>query len=181
MISALILTTALTSGCYTPRVVVQQAPVVVQPQVLYLVGADLRIAAAIQQQLQADPQYQQFLQWKSSQVGTAAGGSPPQVPISAPTVRAVCGRCHSGPEPKDGLTIDGSPMAADLITQSIRSIVAGRMPKQSQLSPEMKSTLYTELLSLEKEISNAQEPTPGDSVLPVPDNPGVQPSGHGPS
>ena len=63
----------------------------------------------------------------------------------------VCGKCHTGPNPKGGLTIDGeTPMSCESILESISSVASGKMPQGIKLTPEQKGQVLDELLGLRK-------------------------------
>jgi uncharacterized membrane protein len=62
-----------------------------------------------------------------------------------------CAKCHSGPTPKSGITIDGeTPMDCWQITASLRAIASDAMPKDHKIAAEVKGQAMQELLDLEQ-------------------------------
>ncbi len=181
MVDAFLALCLLGTNCNTPQVLVQQpTPLVVQqPGFFFLVGSEIRAAALVENHLRNDPLYQEFLKWRAEQQGDNSSGQ--GASATAPTVRALCSKCHSGEEPKAGLTIDGdTPMTAELITASIRAISRGKMPKNMAITSNLKSKLYSELLSLEEQNDGQENPSPSGPTDAV-DGADVQPGPYGPS
>lgn len=159
----LILTAVLGSCVNQQAVVAQQYVAPVQAaQVLYFVGAPLRVQSMVEHAKRTDPDYTEFLEFKAwkagkaqaqqqSQAMTAEGEMvPPPNPEPISHVRQHCAKCHSGDTPREFI-LDGQPgMRPQDITASIRKIVSGEMPKDHKLSREQKNLLLQELLSLEQ-------------------------------
>lgn len=106
---------------FRQRVVVQHhaAAVVAVPQVSYFVGAPVRLEALVQQALRADPQYEEFQKWKLRAPQREAIKVEPTYPL----LQAKCARCHSGDQPKGGVTLDGTrPVPAEFALTSLRML-----------------------------------------------------------
>lgn len=134
------------------------APYAYQQQVLYFVGAPLRVESMLEQAKRTDGDYQEFMQFKAWKAGAAASQmqqmtatEPPAEPKPQSYVARHCGKCHGTATPKGGYFIDGqSGIQPEAITAALRSIISGEMPKDHQLSREEKNQLLGELLSLEQ-------------------------------
>lgn len=114
---------------FRQRVVVQHhaAAVVAVPQVSYFVGAPVRLEALVQQALRADPQYEEFRQWKLRAPQREAIKVEPTYPMLA----AKCARCHSGDQPKGGVTLDGTrPVPAEVALTSLRMLRDRKGPEE---------------------------------------------------
>lgn len=159
---ALFSSNALAGDClslYRQRVVVQQAyvaPVVAQyyaaPAYLqYAVGNDIQadaVAEKIAQRLV--PKLQAMLAVPQSQVAPHAQAS------TVPFLSAKCAKCHSGPEPKGGVTLDGSqPVDDGTFRRIVAMLGTGKgIPKamagvMANLQPADKGAITEELLGLE--------------------------------
>ena len=93
-------------------------------QFYYFVGAPVRVEALVEKALRKDPRWKEFQAYKANQ-----GPQREEQGTTQPAVRSYlklnCGRCHSGPEPKAGLIIDGSaPIESETVTK-VLSWVAG--------------------------------------------------------
>lgn len=135
------------------------APYTYQQQVLYFVGAPLRVESMLEQAKRTDGDYQEFMQFKAWKAGAAsklqAMTAPDSVTPPEPTPKSYvaqhCGKCHGTATPKGGYFLDGqSGIQPGSITAALRSIISGEMPKDHQLSREEKNQLLGELLSLEQ-------------------------------
>jgi hypothetical protein len=169
VISSLILAAACGSVCQQSVVVRQKAvyavPYVAPAQVFYFVGSQIRSEAIVQKQMQEDPEYQEFLEfraWKQRQAQTAAE-APPE-PVQQNAVQRQCASCHGSAEPKGSYYLDGtSGMSAEAITKAIRMIAADKMPPPEsghRLTREEKNELLNTLLSLEANGEPPPEPEP---------------------
>lgn len=129
-------------------------------QVFYFVGAPLRAEAIVEKQKHADPEWQEFQQFKAwkkymaEQATVSQSPLPPQ-PLPQETEPAsyivqACARCHSGSTPKAGLLLDNPESIASISAETrivaMRRVLDGSMPPQSSLSPETKGDLIQELL-----------------------------------
>lgn len=117
---------------FQQRVVVHQqaAAIVSVPQVSYFVGAPIRVEALVQQALRADPEYQAFQRWKLQ--GPEAQRESLKVE-TYPLLAAKCAKCHSGDQPKGGVTLDGSkPVPADVALTSLRMLRDRKGPEQME-------------------------------------------------
>lgn len=120
------------------------------PQIYYAAGRDIeaealaqKVAKLVAAQLRAEDRL------------------PSRQQANSTILSQVCGKCHTGPNPKGGLTIDGeTPMSCESILESISSVASGKMPQGIKLTPEQKGQVLDELLALRK------KPTP---VPPVPE------------
>ena len=84
----------------------------------YFVGAPVRVEALVQKELQKDPLWKEFQAFKAFRAQQAKEGTQEQKGPVSSFLKATCGRCHSGPEPKAGLILDGSaPIAHETVTQ----------------------------------------------------------------
>ena len=134
----------LASPVQAGRCVIRQKAVVVQQQVLvpvvadyyYQVSQSLQIEALIRKAVREELRASQAEQLNQVQ------------PL--PAIAANCAKCHSGAEPKGGVTIDGiTPLTCDIAVQAQRNVLSGKMPKDHPpLSPEVKGDLLQELLDL---------------------------------
>lgn len=156
----LILTAVLGScSIHQQAVVARQYVAPVQSQVLYFVGAPLRVQSMVEHAKRTDPDYTEFLEFKAWKAGRNAQQQPqamtaeevpPPNPEPQSHVRQHCAKCHSGDTPREFI-LDGQPgMRPQDITASIRKIVSGEMPKDHKLTREQKNVLLQELLSLEQ-------------------------------
>jgi hypothetical protein len=68
-----------------------------------------------------------------------------------------CAKCHSGPTPEAGLTYDGTALECWQVTSALRQIAKRAMPKDHQLTPDVKGQIMQELLDLE-----SRSPLPGE-------------------
>lgn len=85
-----------------------------------------------------------------------------QAPRSA--VAQYCGKCHSGAEPKGGITLDGlSQLSGDQIAVSLEQIRDGAMPKDHKLPDGAASLIMDELLKLRRP-SNVPPPIPSGGL-----------------
>lgn len=165
----LIILTSLLSGCAVQQQAVVQyaAP----QQVLYFVGAPLRVQSMIELEKRTDADYQEYLQFKSWKAGRAAqsqqqqpqamteGGEslPPPNPAPQSHVHQHCSKCHATATPEGGFFLDGQPgMRPQDVTAALRAIVSGEMPKNHKLTREQKNQLLMELLSLEQTQEDEQ-------------------------
>lgn len=172
MFSAILISAAACGGgvCQQAVVVRQKAvyaapyvaPYVVAPQVSYFVGAAIRESAIVQQQLNQDPDYKDFLAFKAWKQQQAEAEQPQAMEQNA--VQQQCAMCHGTAEPKGGFYMDGSPgMSAEAITKAIRMIASDKMPPPTsghRLTREEKNALLTTLLSLEAGQSEQPPPEP---------------------
>ena len=92
-------------------------------QFYYFVGAPVRVEALVEKALRKDPRWEEFQAYKQNQAGPQKETGP------QPEVRSYlklnCGRCHSGPEPKAGLILDGSAPIESATVTKVLSWVAG--------------------------------------------------------
>jgi hypothetical protein len=85
-----------------------------------------------------------------------------QAPRSA--VAQYCGKCHSGAEPKGGITLDGlAQLSGDQIAVSLEQIRDGAMPKDHKLPDGAASLIMDELLKLRRP-SNVPPPIPSGGL-----------------
>ena len=101
MVTLLLAASLVGTNC-NQVVIRQPSSLVVQQQTpgfFFLVGSELRTAALVENYLRTNPEYREFLEWKAQQ-----GGDQPDPQPAAPTVKAMCSKCHSGDEPKGGHT-----------------------------------------------------------------------------
>lgn len=167
--TSLIITAAILSGCNVQQSVVARqyvAPAYVAPQVLYFVGAPLRVQSMIELEKRTDADYTEFLEFKAWKAGKHAQQQaqamtseevPPPNPEPISFVNQHCAKCHGTATPKGGYYIDGqSGMRPQDITAALRQIVSGEMPKGTQLTREQKNQLLGELLSLEQTQGDEQ-------------------------
>ena len=122
---------------FRQRVVVQHhaAAVVAVPQVSYFVGAPVRLEALVQQALRADPQYEEFRRWKLQGPQAQREPHPAREAIKVeptyPQLQAKCARCHSGDQPKGGVTLDGTrPVPAEVALTSLRMLRDRKGPEE---------------------------------------------------
>lgn len=172
MINALVLSMCLTgSHCKVVQRQVVVPQYAVAAQTYYFVGAPLRVESLVQQQLRADGDYQEFLEFKAWKAGKVSSQvlnqeATPAQPMTA--VKHHCARCHGKADPDGGFFLDGEPgIEATTITQAIRMIGSNKMPKDrvhSPLTREEKNELVGDLLRLE--FQPAAEP---DAELPPPE------------
>lgn len=138
---------------------------VVYPQVYYAAGKDIEAEA-----LAAKVAKLVASQLRAELTATPKGlGHPVATRQSA--LAQHCAKCHSGANPKGGITIDGvTPMRCEQILAAIRAVADGSMPKglTQVLSPQVKGQLLEELLALEHP-ADRQPPVP----IPEPDESGV--------
>jgi mono/diheme cytochrome c family protein len=87
-------------------------------------------------------EFEAFLAWRASRGQSATEANATQSSLSL--VGRNCLQCHGGPNPKGGVSLDGA-LSADVRLRAIRETVAGRMPPQSKLSPELVGQLLGEL------------------------------------
>lgn len=137
------------------------------PQVLYFVGAPLRVQSLVELEKRSDGDYQEYLQFKAWKAGRLTQGQPAQEqPTQAMTegdsplppspeprsgIQQHCALCHGTATPKGGFYLDGQPgMRPQDVTAALRQIVSGKMPKDTELTREQKNRLLVELLSLEQ-------------------------------
>ena len=158
MFSAMILSMACGGGVCQPYVARQKvvatyaAPYVTPLNVYYMVGSAVRAEAIVQQQLNQDPMYAEFLrfkEWQANRTNEPVAAEPMQ----ENAVQHFCAKCHGVAEPKGGYYLDGSAgMSAEAITKAIRMIASDKMPPPTsghRLTREEKNALLTTLLSLE--------------------------------
>lgn len=114
------------------------APVYYQPLVYYQAGRDIeaealaaKVAKIVVAQLRSEI-------------------SQPQAAVKQTAVVQHCAKCHSGDNPRGGVTYDGSPLACNQITSALRAISLNKMPKDHALTPEQKGQVMQELLDLEQ-------------------------------
>lgn len=121
-------------------VIVQQVAVPVYPPVYYSAGGDIQ-AEALAEKVARLVEGRLALRQQQT--------APP-----ASLVAQKCAKCHSGPNAKGGITLDGSALACHQVTEAIRQIAADKMPKGGPvLPPEVKGQLLQELLDLESKPS----------------------------
>lgn len=158
MFSAMILSMACGGGVCQPYVARQKvvatyaAPYVAPLNVYYMVGSAVRAEAIVQQQLNQDPDYKDFLAFKAWKQQQAAAEQP-QAMEEQNAVQQHCAMCHGTAEPKGGFYLDGQPgLSADAVTKAIRMMATDKMPPPTsghRLTREEKNALLTTLLSLE--------------------------------
>lgn len=176
MITSLILATALVS-CPRQAVVaqsyVQQYAAVQQyavaPQVLYFVGAPLRVQSLVEHAQRTDPAYAEFLEFKAFKAGKHASQQPqamtangemlpPPNPEPVSLVQQHCAKCHGTATPEAGYFIDGQPgMRPTDVLAALRAISNDKMPKDHKLTREQKNLLLKELLDLEQTQTQENE------------------------
>ena len=128
-------------------------PIYAQPYAVnYFVGAPIRVEAIVQQALRADPQWQEFQQFKEWQALQAHPAEATPQAVSASLIAAKCASCHSGPKPAKGLVLDGeTAVTCEQKLAAMKAVRDGVMPppnKAAALSPEEKGDLLSELLDL---------------------------------
>lgn len=139
---------------------------------LYFVGAPVRVESFVEQQKRADPEWQEFQQFKAWKAGAESAQQtqqqtqqPPPMPqpVTQPekgrmslTVSQACGQCHGKADPDGGFYLDGQHgIEAWRITAAIRAIGSGEMPKNRKLTSHEKNQLLQDLLSLESQDDGA--------------------------
>jgi hypothetical protein len=147
----------------------------VAPQVMYFVGAPLRVQSLVEHQQRTDPDYQEFLEFKAWKAGSQQQNQlrqeqlppPPEAP-SGLTVREACSKCHGKATPEGEFFLDGQyGIDAKDVTRAIRMIASGEMPKNRKLTREEKNQVLQDLLSLEfQEEQTPDIPTPTEEIEP---------------
>lgn len=138
---------------------------VVYPQVYYAAGRDIeaealaaKVARLVTAQLRAE-------------LTAAPNGLGHPAAIRQSSLAQHCARCHSGPNPKGGVTIDGAtPLSCEQILAAIRAVANDTMPKglAQKLTPQVKGALLDELLAAEQPADRSQPVR-----IPEPDQSGV--------
>lgn len=102
---------------------------------------------------------------KAMQIAPAAQGSAGTLGVKATLLTSKCAKCHSGDDPKGGLTLDGSKSVDDGTFRAVvRMLGTGKgVPKAmagvvAGLSPAEKGGLTEELLGLETVAEELPEP-----------------------
>jgi hypothetical protein len=169
---ALTLITAPAFAGHPCRVVQQQVvqPVYYPQQISYFVGAPVRVEAIVQKTLRDDPEYaelQKFKAWKSLASGQTVA---PEAPDGSPalTIKTRCASCHSGPNAKGGVTLDGTQAVDDATFRAFsRMYLTGAdvpkamQPLMAKLTADEGSAVLAELLKLEKPAPTAADEEPG--------------------
>ena len=170
MITQLILTAVLGSCVnHQQAVVAQQYVAPVQSQVLYFVGAPLRVQSMVEHAKRTDPDYTEFLEFKAWKAGKAQAQQQPQAmtaegemvpppnPEPVSLVQQHCAKCHGTATPEAGYFIDGQPgMRATDVLAALRQVANEKMPKDHKLTREQKNLLLKELLTLEQTQEDEQ-------------------------
>lgn len=128
-------------------------PIYAQPYAVnYFVGAPIRVEAIVQQALRADPQWQEFQQFKQWQTLRAHEPQATSQAVASSLIAANCASCHSGAKPAKGLVLDGeTAVTCEQKLAAMKAVRDGKMPppnKAAALSPEAKGDLLSELLDL---------------------------------
>lgn len=84
--------------------------------------------------------------------------------ISGSVLSLKCARCHSGPNPKKGIVIDGqTPMFPDQIIKAIQQVNDNKMPFEGPpLTSAEKNQALNELLALHSRL-------PPEPITPIPE------------
>lgn len=171
MISSLIMAAACGGGVCQPYIARQKvvvpyvAPYVAPLNVMYFVGAAVRSEAIVQKQLQADPDYKEFLEFKAWKQQAAAEAV--TEPVQQNAVQMFCAKCHGTAEPKGGFYMDGQPgMSSDAILTAIDAVAIGKMPKDRKLTRDEKNAFLMDIMKL-RHNPEAEQPPPE----PEPSNP----------
>ena len=141
-----------------------QAVELVPANVFYFVGAPIRQAAIVQQQMHTDPlweEFQQFQKFKafSAQADAKAGTAPPPTAGSVgpepreskgSVLAATCMRCHGGEDPQGGLDLS-LPLTSALKGEIAKQVWLGKMPPEKPLNNEQAAKLFDELFKGESE------------------------------
>lgn len=183
------------NDCYS-RAYVQQYAYVQPALVYYSAGERIitdanlekvaRRVVELQQQLQSQPQPQKLpVMQRQVQAPIQSPVQAPLIPkqdfangslhsrasmelgaVNGSVLAAKCAECHSGANPKAGITIDGkTEMFCNQVTASIRAIRDHKMPKGGPpLSNAQKALALEELLALETRL-------PPESVRPIEEEP----------
>ena len=141
---------------------VQKVQVVelVPANVFYFVGAPIRQAALVQQQIRTDPLYEEFRAFREFQAlkaqasakadadpppkADSASPEPPHAPTRGGVLAASCIKCHGGPEPKGGLDLS-LPLTQALKGRIAQQVWLGKMPPEKPLGNEQAAKLFDEL------------------------------------
>lgn len=113
----------------------------VYPQQNFFVGYPIRVAAMVEAEKRADPDYAEFQAFKAWQAQQQAPTQAAPVPAEAlaqqaPTqLAASCVRCHSGKEPRGSLDLSSS-IDAEALKKIRAKLLAGKMPPPA--APEAK-------------------------------------------
>jgi cytochrome c5 len=157
----LIASTASGNDCYIAQrqVAYYVQPVYVAPLVYYSAGQNLIAEANVEKIAQRVYQLQQQRQQSKTAAVQAPAQRFEQAQERFSVLAAKCAKCHSGPNPKAGLIIDGkTEMLCHQITQSIRAIRDDHMPLDRPLSAAEKPIALEELLALESRLPPSDAP-----------------------
>jgi hypothetical protein len=143
---------ALAGNCgqfFYPQQVVAVAPVFAAP-VYYQAGRDIEAEALAEKVARlAAPKIIERLKLAPGQVTLSAAE---KSGASSSALAQNCAKCHSGAAPKANAVFDGStPLRCEQVIAALKSIRDGSMPKDHQVSPEVKGQLMEELLALTAE------------------------------
>lgn len=166
--------TAYAGGCYSQAISYAQplyvkayaAPVVSY----YYVGGSIRAAAVVEAEKRADPDYQDFLDFKAWKAGQQTRAPESPVPDGAlpqrqSLIESRCVRCHNPNSPNGpggGYDFSGPLTAADL--KAIKEILpTGKMPKvgspeAKDFSNELAGALILEAIDKLSDATDAPEP-----------------------
>lgn len=137
------------------------AAVVAYPTVNYFVGQPVRVQALVRKEMQADPDYKEFLEfkrWKAGQKGEPQQLKNQETPKTKGLLETTCAKCHGGPTPSGAFAFDGTHAISAEAFQKIVSWASGRvkppgekMPGVMQQLIEQKKTaqLLAELVDLQ--------------------------------
>lgn len=167
----LLMLASVMGSCVVHQQAVVAQQYVAPAQVLYFVGAPLRVQSLVEHAQRTDPAYAEFLEFKALKAGkhvqqhsnqqamTAEGESmPPPNPESQSLVQQHCAKCHGTATPEAGYFIDGQPgMRATDVLAALRAISNDKMPKDHKLTREQKNLLLKELLTLEQTQTQEDE------------------------
>ncbi len=128
-------------------------------QFFYFVGQPVRVAALVEAEKRADPDYQRFLEWQrfrrqaaplSPSPATTTDDDAPASNFSAVLARR-CAACHGGAAPQGGLRLDGqAPLTAAQVTDAQRRVLRQEMPPAEPLSEVEIGEALQALLTLER-------------------------------
>lgn len=135
------------------------APVVAYaPAVVYQAGQGIEARALIAKEVRAE-----LAKALPQIVAQLKSGQPEQQAATKSAIAQHCGKCHSGAEPKAGVTLDGlAQLTGDQIAASLEQIRDGAMPKDHKLPEGAASAIMNELLNLRQRPAAPPPPIPGD-------------------
>jgi mono/diheme cytochrome c family protein len=137
-------------------------PYLAAPQIFYFVGQPVRIEALLEAEKRRDPEYREFLRFKTFRAEFEAyresGAANPagethtsEQGASVGLVASRCVACHGGAAPEGGLFLDGRhALTAPQITAAQRRVLRGEMPPSGKLPEAEMNGVLRELLNMEE-------------------------------